>query len=257
MRRFVDLSIAIENEVKADPPSMRPVIEYRDHVTTIQEMIDYFPGLTAKELKGGEAWAMETVTLSTHNGTHVDAPWHYASTMDGGQRALFIDEMPLNWFFQPGVKLDLRHLSDGHVVTAADIEKELDRIGHTLSPLEIVMINTKAGARHGQDDFIHSGCGMGREATLYLTSKGVRVMGTDGWSWDAPFKYTAQRFSASRDPSIIWEGHKAGLEVGYSQIEKLTNLDQLPPSGFQVACFPCKIKSASGGWTRAVAIFDE
>jgi kynurenine formamidase len=36
----------------------------------------------------------------------------------------------------------------------------------------------------------------------------------------------------------------------------LANLDQLPPFGFKVACFPAKIKAASAGWTRAVAIFE-
>jgi len=30
----------------------------------------------------------------------------------------------------------------------------------------------------------------------------------------------------------------------------------LPPTGFTVACFPVKIRSASAGWTRAVAILD-
>ncbi len=39
-------------------------------------------------------------------------------------------------------------------------------------------------------------------------------------------------------------------------MEKLCNLEQLPPYGFTVACFPAKIKAASGGWTRAVALFD-
>ncbi|MDB5532492.1 MAG: cyclase, partial [Hyphomicrobiales bacterium] len=100
-------------------------------------------------------------------------------------------------------------------------------------------------------------CGMGREATLYLTSRGVRVTGTDAWSWDAPFGYTAKRYAETKDPSIIWEGHKAGREIGYCHIEKLHNLETLPPHGFTVACFPVKVKAASAGWTRAVAIFED
>jgi kynurenine formamidase len=97
---------------------------------------------------------------------------------------------------------------------------------------------------------------MGREATLYLTSRGIRVVGTDAWSWDAPFVYTAKRFAETRDPSIIWEGHKSGREIGYCQIEKLTNLEALPPTGFTVVCFPVKVKGGSAGWTRAVAIIE-
>ena len=62
--------------------------------------------------------------------------------------------MPLDWCFQPGVKLDFRHFADGYVVTADDVEAELARIGHTLSPLEIVVVNTRAGSRYGQDDYV-------------------------------------------------------------------------------------------------------
>ena len=55
---------------------------------------------------------------------------------------------------------------------------------------DIVVVNTSAGARYGHDDYLVSGCGMGREATLYLLERGVRVTGTDAWSWDAPFAHT-------------------------------------------------------------------
>ena len=58
--------------------------------------------------------------------------------------------MPLDWCFQPGVKLDFRHFADGYVVTAADVAAELERIGHALKPLEIVVVNTSAGLRYGQ-----------------------------------------------------------------------------------------------------------
>jgi kynurenine formamidase len=97
---------------------------------------------------------------------------------------------------------------------------------------------------------------MGREATLYLTSRGVRVAGIDAWGWDAPFAHTRKRWLETHDPSIIWEGHKAGREIPYCHMEKLCNLEQLPGHGFIVACFPHKVKAGSAGWTRAVALFD-
>ena len=212
--------------------------------------------MKAEDLPDGEGWAIERVTLTTHNGTHLDAPWHFHSTMDRGKRALTIDEVPLEWCFQPGVKLDFRHFADGYVATAADVEAELRRIGHELSPLEIVVVNTSAGTRFGQPDYVSSGCGIGYEATMYLLDRGVRLTGTDGWSWDAPFVHTAKRFRETGDASIIWEGHKAGRHTGYCHIEKLANLEQLPPTGFMVSCFPVKIERASAGWTRAVAILE-
>ena len=256
-RRIIDLSIYLENDVISDPPMFKPVIEYIDHKQSVPDLAGFFPGLKAGDLPDGEAWAIERITLITHNGTHLDAPYHYASTMNGGERAITIDEVPLDWCFQPGVKLDFRHFPDGYVVTAADVEAELARIGHVLSPLEIVVVNTAAGARYGRDDYVTTGCGMGYEATMYLLERGVRLTGTDGWSWDAPFVHTRGRYLADGDPSIIWEGHKAGRDIGYCHLEKLHNLEALPPTGFTIACFPMKIRAASAGWTRAVAIIDD
>jgi kynurenine formamidase len=256
-RRIVDLSIYLENDVISDPPPYRPKIDYIDHQTSKAEMLSFFPGLKGEDLPDGEAWAIERIQLITHNGTHLDAPYHFASTMDQGERAITIDEVPLEWCFQPGVKLDFRHLPDGHVVTAKEVEKELERIDHDLEPLQIVLVNTRAGERYGHDDYVSSGCGMGYEATMFLLERGVRVTGTDGWSWDAPFVHTKERYKETRNPKLIWEGHKAGRDIGYCHLEKLHNLESLPPAGFQVSCFPFKIRAASAGWTRAVAILEE
>ena len=193
----------------------------------------------------------------THNGTHLDAPYHFHSTMNRGERAITIDEVPLDWCLQRGVKLDFRHFPDGYVVSAEDVAAELGRIRHQLKPLEIVVVNTRAGSAFGNPDYVSAGCGIGREATLYLLERGVRLTGTDGWSWDAPFVHTKDKYVASGNAALIWEGHKAGREFGYCHLEKLHNLEALPADGFTISCFPVKIRGASAGWTRAVAIFDD
>jgi kynurenine formamidase len=143
------------------------------------------------------------------------------------------------------------------VVSADHVAAELDRIGHELRPLGIVVVNTRAGAAYGRPDYVSAGCGMGREATLYLFERGVRLTGTDGWSRDVPFVHTQARFAETSDAGLIWEGHKARREIGYCHLEKLYNLKALPPHGFTISCFPVKIRGASAGWTRAVAIIDE
>lgn len=175
-------------------------------------MLRFFPGLGAGDLPGGEGWAIERLNLSTHGGTHLDAPYHFHSTMEGGQRAWTIDEVPLEWCFGRGVKLDFRHLPHGHVVCAAEVSAELARAGVTLQSFDIVLVNTAAGARYGQPDYVSRGCGMGREATLYLTRRGVRICGTDAWSWDAPFVHTARCYAETGDAGLIWEAHRAGVE---------------------------------------------
>jgi kynurenine formamidase len=255
-RRLVDLSMHLENDVMSDPPGFGPKIEYQRHADTVGQLAASFPGLRAEDLPDGEGWAVENIRLNTHNGTHLDAPYHFHSTMNHGERAISIDEVPLDWCFRPGVKLDFRHLPNGHVVSAAEVEQELERIEHVLQPLDIVVVNTRAGSRYGHEDYVSSGCGMGYEATMYLLERGVRLTGTDGWSWDAPFQYTAQKYAETKDASLIWEGHKAGREIGYCHLEKLHNLEAVPGHGFTIACFPVKIRGASAGWTRAVAIFD-
>ncbi|MEN9775118.1 MAG: hypothetical protein RL322_2188 [Pseudomonadota bacterium] len=255
-KRFIDLSIPIENDILSDPPHLAPKVEYQAHKETAALVAKRYEGLAPEGLVDGEGYAIEFVNMNSHNGTHVDAPWHFASTMDRGKPAATIDQIPLDWFFGPGVKLDFRHFPDGHVVSAAEVEAELKRIGHELQPGDIVMVNTSAGKRFGDPDYVKAGCGMGREATLYLTSRGIRVTGTDCWSWDAHYEHMARRYAQTQDVKVIWEGHKAGREIGYCHIEKLHNLEVLPAHGFTVSCFPVKLKGGSAGWTRAVAIFD-
>jgi len=79
-------------------------------------------------------------------------------------------------------------------------------------------------------------------------------MGIDAWSWDAPLDIQAQAALEARKPGIFWAAHQ--LDLPYAQIERLVNLDQLPPYGFKVAAFPLKIEGASAGPARVVAILE-
>lgn len=257
-RTFIDLSIAIEHGLPSDPPQMIPNIQYVGHDEGASQMAMFFPGIDpAKDLPDGKGWALESITLTTHSGTHLDAPWHYHPKMSGGKKALTIDEIPLEWCMGRGVKLDFRKFSDGYLVTAKDMERAFGDLRYTLSEGDIVLVNTGADKWWGRPEYLEKGCGMGREATLWLCERGVRVVGTDAWSWDRPLPRIVQDFAKTHDPSIIWEGHFASIECGYCHIEKLTNLDLLPTTGFTVFCFPVKIKNASAGWIRAVARIDE
>jgi kynurenine formamidase len=259
-RQLIDISVTLDDKPMT-PSHHRPKIDYKKHDETWAGFLNYYPGVKPEQVVDGQAWAVETVTLLTHSGTHMDSPWHYHPTMNhalkpGGEPSSTIDQVPLEWCYQPGVKLDFRKFENGYVATAKDVEDELKRIGHELKPLEIVLINTAAGKRYGHDDYWESGCGIGREATLYLLERGVRVAGTDAFGWDAPFRFTSDRIKQTGDASLAWEGHKAGREIGYFHMEKLHNLEVLPPDNFSVICFPTKIAGASAGWTRAIAVIE-
>jgi kynurenine formamidase len=253
MGRFIDLSIAIEHGLPSDPPIMIPKISYGDHKTGASSMEAFFPGVTDQDLPEGLGWAFEILELSTHAGTHMDAPWHYHPTQDEGRPALTIDQFPLEWAVGNGVKLDFSDKPDGTNIRPEDIQARLAAIGYTLKEGDIFLAQTGAAPFWGRPDYLVKGCGFGRAATLWILEQGVHVVGTDAWSWDRPLPFQARDYAKTKDGSLIWEGHFAGITKGYFQIEKLTNLDSLPSIGFTFYCFPIKIKGASAGWIRAVA----
>ena len=125
---------------------------------------------------------------------------------------------------------------------------------YALQPGDIVLIHTGAAKRWGTREYLEQP-GLGRESTLWLVQRGVRVIGIDAWTLDRPFASMAADFAKTGDGRVLWPAHFAGLTQEYCQIEKLANLELLPePTGFYVACWPAKIKGGSAGWCRAVAL---
>jgi len=249
--RLVDLSAPIVPTPDGTPPLLAVEIEFSGHDAGARQIESLF-GVPPRLLRDGEGWAVEDFTrFGTHNSTHVDAPWHYNSTIRG-ERAQTIDELPLEWFYGPGVVLDMRAKADGDAVTVADVEEELTRIAHAPAPGDIVLICTGRDAFYGELDYIARGPGVTLDATRWLFDRGVRVMGIDAWGWDRPLHLQAGDAIERDQQGIFWAAHQADLP--YAQIERLVNLSVLPPTGFQVACFPLRIVGASAAPARVVAI---
>jgi kynurenine formamidase len=249
--RIVDLSAPIAPTPPDAAPFERVEIRYTGHAegaAQVQALLQVPPQL----LRNGEGWAVEEFTkLGTHSVTHVDAPWHYNSTVQG-RKAATIDQLPLEWFFADGVVVDLTGKADGDKVEVRDVEAALAATGATLKPLDIVLVRTGRDAFYGRPDYPRRGCAVTPEATRWLYDQGVRVMGIDAWGWDGPLDRQAKEALARQTPGVFWAAHQSDLP--YAQIERLVNLGALPPFGFQVACFPLKIEGGSAGPTRAVAI---
>ena len=252
--RIYDLSVTLESREKVQAFGVE--IEYRSHAAGGREMIPLF-GCTKEDLPGGEGWTVERLTLSTHDGTHIDAPWHYGP-ISQGKKARTIDECPIEWFYGDGVVLDMCHKPQGSGIAVDDLKVALQKIQYKLKPGDIVCLQTGADKYWCTREYSNAGCGLIRESTLWLVEQGIRVIGTDAWGLDRPFYAIREEFMRTKDRSIIWCAHYAGIEKEYCQIEKLANLDKLPrPYGFKIACFPIKIRGASGAWTRVAAIFKE
>jgi kynurenine formamidase len=249
--RFVDLSAPIEQSPPELPEVLRTDITFLGHEEGAQS-IETLLGVPRRLLRAGEGWAVEEFTrFGTHNSTHVDAPWHYNSTI-GGERAQTIDELPLEWFHAPGVVLDMTDKADGDPMTAAEAEAALAAAGHELQPRDIVLVRTGRDEFYGEPDYMARGPGVTLEATRWLFERGVRVMGIDAWGWDAPLHLQAQEALERDEPGIFWAAHQA--ELPYSQIERLFNLGALPPTGFTVCCFPLKLVGGSAAPARVVGI---
>jgi len=252
--KIIDLSSTIENSPDATPDFLKIQVDYHSHEDGAKQ-VETLLNVPRRLFRNDEGWATETITkLGTHDATHVDAPWHYNSEI-GGTRAQTIDELPLEWFFGDGVKLDMTHKDEGDPVTVRDIEKELERINYSIKPMDIVLIYTGRDRFYGQPDYIFKGCGVTAEATRWLFEQGVRVMGIDAWGWDVPLNVQAQQALEKDEKGIFWQAHQ--VDLPYSHMERLVNLGEVPSSGFKIACFPLKIKDGSAAPARVVAIIDE
>lgn len=252
--RFVDLSALIAPSPETTPSLLRTDISYTDHAAGAAQA-QAIVGISPDLFRRGEGWATEMFTrLGTHDTTHIDAPWHYNTEIQG-QPAATVDDLPLEWFFSDGIVLNMTHKADGDAVTVADIEAELTSIGYTLKPLDIVLVRTDRDAFYSEPDYMFRGCGVTAEATHWLYDHGIRVMGIDAWGWDMPLNRQAEIAMSRQEPGIFWAAHQADLP--YAQIERLVNLGALPPFGFKVACFPLKVKGGSAGPARVVAILPD
>jgi kynurenine formamidase len=266
--QIIDLSLPI-SPFTAEPGP--PQIDYVDHHHGARELASVAtqllraaapsaavpPSITEAAFQDGIGLANENLTLDSHAGTHMDAPWHFGPLCEN-KPSKTIDQIPLEWCFGPGVVLDVRHKNAGDTITPADLQQALQRIDYTLQAGDIVLLMTGADKHFDQKDYFDAHPGMGRDATLWLWNQGIKVIGIDSWGFDRPAGVMLKEYLLGHDTASLLPAHMVGRDREYCHIEKMANLDKIPvPYGFWVSCFPVKIEHGSAGWVRAVALIKE
>jgi kynurenine formamidase len=255
MSRIFDLSLPLlDGATEPNPPK----IVHSSHEAGTARLAK-IAGIEAEDFPGNMALATDMISLVTHNGTHVDAPYHYGK-VSGGKPAQTIDQVPLSWCIGDGVVIDVRHKKPGEEITVADMQACLDAMGYSIKEGDIVLLQTGCDQYWGTDTatYMKMQSGLGLDGLKWLLDKGVKTIGIDAWTLDRPVYAMVEDFHKTGDKNRLWPVHFYGRVVPYLQIEKLCKLDTLPrPYGFTLSALPVKIDGATAGWCRAVAIFQD
>ena len=205
------------------------------------------------DLPDEEFLSLEIVHAPVHIGTHLDYSFHYGSKSEG-RAAKTADEIPIEWCYQDGVKLDLAHKKPAEVITSSDIEAALAKIKYTLKPLDIVLLHTGSDKLYGGAKYFSDYPGVDISAIDYLLDKGVKIFGVDTMGIDRPYRFMLKEFLEKRDPKSFYPTHFYGRKREFIHIERLANLEKLPNFGFKIICFPVRIRQTGAAWSRVVAI---
>ena len=239
MRRIVDLSMPVHADMltfpRVPPPALCVYESHEEFAERIGAAAYGVTSLTASNL----------VVLNDHTGTHCDSRRHIVPGAGGA------DTIPLDYCISDGVLLDFTAAESGHVISAAEVEAELDRIGYPLKERDIVLVYTGAGAYNTEERYRTDHPGMSAEATRWLIERGVRMMGCDAITFDPPVWAMFER-------EMFWEAHRVMWDEEYWHLENLMNLDQIGrPYGFELSVLPVNWVGTTAAPVRAVAIVDE
>jgi kynurenine formamidase len=264
--KIIDLSLPIDDQAFE---VHRVYIERVDHKAGVEKFnrtimgktlisrIKYVLGkriLKKQDLPDEEFLSLETVHSAVHIGTHLDYSYHYGSLSEG-RPSKTAEEIPLEWCYCDGVKLNLTHKKPNESITAKDLEDALKKINYNLKPLDIVLLHTGADRFYGSPKYFSEYPGVDISAIDYLLDRGIKIFGVDTMGIDRPYKSMLKEFIEEKKP--LYPAHFYGRKREFIHIERLANLESLPGFGFKIICFPIKIKRTGASWARVVAIIKE
>jgi len=265
--RIIDLSLPIDEKafevhrVDIERVSHRAGVEKFNRVImgkTLLGKIKYALGMRIvrkEDLPDEEFLSLEIVHAPVHIGTHLDYSFHYGSKSEN-RPAKTAEEIPLEWCYSDGVKIDLSHKKPNEVIVAQDLESGFKKINYSLKPNDIVLLFTGADKLFGTPKYFSDYPGIDTSAIDYLLDKGIKIFGVDTMGIDRPYRFMLSEFLKTKDPKKLYPAHFYGRKREFIHIERLSSLDKLPDYGFKVICFPIRIKQTGAAWSRAVAILD-
>jgi kynurenine formamidase len=239
LRRIVDLSMPVHMDMLTFPRVPPPaLVVYETHE-------EFAERIGAAKYGVKSLTASNLVVQNDHVGTHCDARKHIVPTAGGPET------IPLEYCVSDGVLLDFTDKEPGYVISAADVQGELERIEYQVKERDIVLIHTGAGAYNTEERYRTDHPGMSAEATRWLISQGVRMMGCDAITFDPPVW-------AMFEKQLFWEAHRVMWDEEYWHLENLMNLEQIGrPHGFQLTVLPIKWTGTTAAPVRAIATIEE
>jgi kynurenine formamidase len=238
-------------------PVIAPLVEVFHPLAKGRDATCAVFGCCPEDLPDGEGWGVERLNdMSSHCGTHVDAPLHSGAHIEG-RPARTITDIALEELFRPAVVLDVRPwIAPSEAISLKALDSALEATGGPIEKGMAVLIRTGQERYEISDPEFITYPGMTREGTLHLTSQGATILGTDAFAWDRPFAVMRRLFQETKDRSQIWDGHYAIREREAFIVQKLENLGALPLRGFSVGFFPMKLAGMSAAPARVVAFID-
>ncbi len=215
------------------------------------ELDTVFAGQTEK----GYYYSAYNIETAEHGGTHIDAPIHFSA----GKQS--VDEIPLERLVGPAIKIDVseRALQDSdYLVSTQDFLDWETEHSKEIPEGSIVLLQT-GYSQFYPDKIKYMGTdkrgeeaiplmhfpGLSPEAAQWLVDhRNINAIGLDTPSID---------YGQSQN----FESHVILLSDDIPAFENLTNLDQLPKTGFEIVALPMKIKGGSGAPLRIIALVSE
>ncbi len=263
--KIIDLSLPIDEKafevhhVEIERVGHKAGVEKFNRVImgkTLKGKINYLLGkriLRPQDVPDEEFLSLEVVHAPVHVGTHLDYSFHYG-TKSEGRASKTADEIPLEYCYQDGVKLDMKHKKPAETINSKDVEEALKKINYTLKPLDIVLFHTGADKFCGSPKYFTDYPGVDVSTIDYLMDLGIKVFGVDTMGIDRPYRFMLKEFLENKDPKKFYPAHFYGRKREFIHIERLTNLEKLPGYGFKIICFPVRIRQTGAAWSRVVAI---